>query len=34
VLSVGSDMALVSLLMFGALREVAVSLDCLRARDE
>jgi transcription antitermination factor NusG len=34
VLSVGSDMALVSLLMFGALREVAVGVDCLKARDE
>jgi len=33
VLSVGTDMALVSLLMFGQLREVAVDVDCLRARD-
>lgn len=34
VLKVGQDMALVSLLMFGELREVAVQLDCLVARDE
>jgi len=33
VLSVGSEMALVSLLMFGALRQVAVQLGCLRTRD-
>jgi transcription antitermination factor NusG len=33
VLSVGREMALVSLMMFGCLREVAVSLDCLRPRD-
>jgi transcription antitermination factor NusG len=34
VLSVGRDMALVALMMFGHLREVAVQLDCLRPRDE
>jgi hypothetical protein len=34
VMSVGHDMALVALMMFGQLREVAVQLDCLRARDE
>lgn len=34
VLKVGQDMALVSMLMFGELREVAVSLDCLRTRDD
>jgi transcription antitermination factor NusG len=34
VMSVGRDMALVALMMFGHLREVAVQLDCLRARDE
>ena len=33
ILSVGTDMALVSMLMFGQLREVAVDVDCLRARD-
>lgn len=33
ILSVGQEMALVSLLMFGQLREVAVSLDALTARD-
>ena len=32
VLSVGTDMALISLLMFGQLREVAVDVDCLKAR--
>lgn len=34
ILKVGTDMALVSLLMFGALREVAVQLDCLRTRED
>lgn len=34
ILKVGTDMALVALMMFGHLREVAVGLDCLRARDE
>lgn len=33
VLKVGADMALVSLLMLGQLREVAVALDCLSPRD-
>jgi transcriptional antiterminator RfaH len=33
VLSVGREMALVSLMLFGALREVSVGVDCLRARD-
>lgn len=34
ILKVGTDMALVALMMFGHLREVAVQLDCLRTRDE
>lgn len=34
ILKVGTDMALVALMMFGALREVAVQLDCLKTRDE
>jgi transcription antitermination factor NusG len=34
VMSVGHDMALVALMMFGHLREVAVQLDCLKERDE
>lgn len=34
VLKVGHNMALVSLLMLGQLREVSVSLDCLSARDD
>jgi transcription antitermination factor NusG len=34
VVSVGADMALVAMMMFGELREVAVQLDCLRPRDE
>lgn len=34
VLQTGSEMALVSILMFGALREVAVQLNCLMPRDE
>ena len=34
VTEVGADMALVALLMFGQLREIAVSLDCLATRDE
>lgn len=33
VTEVGHDMALVALMMFGQLREVAVPLDCLTARD-
>lgn len=33
VLSVSGDRALVSLMMLGALRQVAVALDCLRLRD-
>lgn len=33
ILKVGKDMALVSMLMFGQLREIAVSFDCLRPRD-
>lgn len=34
VLQVGPEMALVAMMWFGHLREMAVSLDCLRARDE
>ena len=34
VLQVGTDMATVAMMWFGALREVAVQLDCLRGRDE
>ena len=34
VLSVGTDMALVSLMMLGQLRNVAVALSCLMAREE
>lgn len=33
ILKTGKDMALVSMLMFGQLREIAVSFDCLRPRD-
>ena len=34
VLEVRDDMAFVSTMMFGHLREISVSVDCLRARDE
>jgi transcriptional antiterminator RfaH len=34
VTQVGKEMATIAVMMFGELREVAVQLDCLRARDE
>lgn len=34
VLKTGQDMALVAIMMLGHLREISVSLDCLRARDD
>lgn len=34
ILKAGAEMALVSLIMLGQLREVSVSVDCLRERDE
>lgn len=34
ILKVGSEMVLVALMMFGALREVAVQLDALKARED
>jgi transcription antitermination factor NusG len=34
ITQVGHEMATIALMMFGELREVAVQLDCLRAREE
>jgi hypothetical protein len=33
ILSVGQDMALVSIMFLGELREVALDLDCIEPRD-